>query len=85
MSTTSLSIELDQKIAAAATLVREQLRGSEQEACVTSSFQAEDVVVLHLVREIAPHIPVLFLDTGYHFAATYEYRDRIAAQWHLNL
>ena len=76
---------LDEKIAAAAALVREQLRGSEHDACVTSSFQAEDVVVLHLVREIAPEIPVLFLDTGYHFAATYEYRDRIAAEWQLNL
>jgi phosphoadenosine phosphosulfate reductase len=76
---------LDDRIASAAELVREQLRGREHEACVTSSFQAEDVVVLHLVRELAPEIPVLFLDTGYHFAATYEYRDRIAAEWRLNL
>ncbi len=30
-------------------------------------------------------IPVLFLDTGYHFAETYAYRDRIAADWNLNL
>jgi phosphoadenosine phosphosulfate reductase len=77
-----ISTALDEKIAAAAALVRAQLRG---DACVTSSFQAEDVVVLHLVREVAPEIPVLFLDTGYHFAATYEYRDRIVAEWKLNL
>jgi phosphoadenosine phosphosulfate reductase len=73
---------LDEKIAAAAALVREEFSA---DACVTSSFQAEDVVVLHLVREIAPEVPVLFLDTGYHFAATYEYRDRITAEWGLNL
>lgn len=73
---------LDEKIASAKALVREELRG---EACVTNSFQAEDMVVLHLVRELAPEIPVLFLDTGYHFAATYEYRDRMAAEWGLNL
>jgi phosphoadenosine phosphosulfate reductase len=86
MSTIPLvSSTLDEKIAAAAALVREQLLGQEHEACVTSSFQAEDVVVLHLVREVAPEIPVLFLDTGYHFAETYEYRDRIAADWRLNL
>ena len=30
-------------------------------------------------------IPVLFLDTGYHFAETYAYRDRIAREWNLNL
>jgi phosphoadenosine phosphosulfate reductase len=80
-----LSGTLDARVAAAAALVREQLLGREHEACVTSSFQAEDVVVLHLVRQVAPEIPVLFLDTGYHFAATYEYRDRMAAEWELNL
>ncbi len=87
MSTISvLSTTLDEKIAAASALVRAELRTELiEDACVTSSFQAEDVVVLHLVREVAPEIPVLFLDTGYHFAATYEYRDRIAADWQLNL
>ena len=30
-------------------------------------------------------IPILFLDTGYHFAETYAYRDRIAREWSLNL
>ncbi|HEX5236445.1 MAG TPA: phosphoadenylyl-sulfate reductase [Silvibacterium sp.] len=82
MSTAAI---LDEKIAAATALLREQLRDSAHEACVTSSFQAADMVVLHLVREVAPQIPVLFLDTGYHFAATYEYRDRMAHEWRLNL
>src|SRR5271157_1510513 len=84
MSTTTLDA-LDGITSAAAALVREQLHIFSGDACVTSSFQAEDVVVLHLVRAIAPNISVLFLDTGYHFQATYEYRDRIAADWHLNL
>ena len=46
-------------------------------ACLTSSFQAEDMAVAHLLRKRIPDIPVLFLETGYHFAATYEYRDRM--------
>lgn len=54
-------------------------------ACLTCSFQAEDVAVLHLARQVRPDLPVLFLDTGYHFAATYEYRDRLARDWSLNL
>ncbi|HUY81736.1 MAG TPA: phosphoadenylyl-sulfate reductase [Acidobacteriaceae bacterium] len=78
----TVDTKLDEKIAAAKALVWEELRG---EACVTNSFQAEDMVVLHMVRELAPEVPVLFLDTGYHFAATYEYRDRMAAEWGLNL
>jgi len=53
--------------------------------CLTSSFQAEDVVVAHLLRKRMPDLPVLFLDTGYHFPQTYEYRDRMAREWSLNL
>ena len=53
--------------------------------CLTSSFQAEDMAVLHLLRKRIPDVPVLFLETGYHFAQTYEYRDRMAREWSLNL
>jgi phosphoadenosine phosphosulfate reductase len=53
--------------------------------CLTSSFQAEDMVVLHLLRKHIPGVPVLFLETGYHFAQTYEYRDRMAKEWSLHL
>jgi phosphoadenosine phosphosulfate reductase len=58
---------------------------SGQSACLTCSFQAEDMIVLDLVRRQIPAIPVLFLETGYHFSETYEYRDRMAKQWSLNL
>ena len=54
-------------------------------ACVTCSFQAEDMVVLQLVREHLPDVPVLFLETGYHFAEVYAYRDQMTAQYGLNL
>ena len=53
--------------------------------CVTASFQAECVVLVHLLRQYRPDIPVLFLDTVHHFDETYRYRDRIAAAWDLNL
>src|SRR5271154_3984843 len=53
--------------------------------CITCSFQAEDMIVLDLLRKKLPEIPVLFLDTGYHFAETYAYRDRIEKEWKLNL
>jgi phosphoadenosine phosphosulfate reductase len=54
-------------------------------ACFTCSFQAEDVVVLHLLRKRLPDIPVLFLETGYHFRETYEFRDRLTQEWGLQL
>src|ERR1700736_3878623 len=53
--------------------------------CLTSSFQAEDMVVANVLREQKPDVPVLFLDTGYHFTQTHEYRDRMTRQWSLNL
>src|SRR3984893_9192029 len=54
-------------------------------ACLTCSFQAEDMIALQMLRERIPSVPVLFLETGYHFAETYEYRDRMAKEWSLNL
>ena len=53
--------------------------------CLTSSFQAECVVLTHMVREVRPDIPVLFLDTFHHFAQTLTYRDELASRWGLNL
>ena len=53
--------------------------------CVTSSFQAECVVLVHMLQRIRPGLPVLFLDTFHHFAETYAYRDEITERWNLNL
>lgn len=65
-------------------LVAEQLAAADA-PCVTSSFQADCMVLVHMVREIRPDIPVLFLDTVHHFAQTYAYRDRMTAEWGLRL
>ncbi len=78
---------LDAKIAH----VQEQLRQAfadapnVDEVCLTCSFQAEDVLLLKLALELRPQLPTLFLDTGYHFAETYAYRDRIAREWNVRL
>ena len=53
--------------------------------CVTSSFQAAGVVLVHMLHEVAPDIPVLFLDTFHHFPQTLAYRDDIVRRWKLNL
>jgi phosphoadenosine phosphosulfate reductase len=66
-------------------LIQEVLLPPDKAACLTCSFQAEDMVVLDMARKARPGIAVLFLDTGYHFAETYAYRDRMAAEWGLNL
>jgi len=53
--------------------------------CITSSFQAECVVLMHMLREVRPAIPVLFLDTYHHFPQTIAYRDDLTTRWDLNL
>jgi phosphoadenosine phosphosulfate reductase len=70
------------KVAAAENLIAEVTQAL---ACITSSFQTECMALVHLVTRQRPNIPVLFLDTGYHFPETYEYRDRMTAQFGLNL
>ena len=45
---------------------------------ITSSFGADSAVLLHLVSEVAPQVPVLFLDTGFHFDETMTFRRELA-------
>ena len=44
---------------------------------VVSSFGAESAVLLHLVAQIDPLTPILFLNTGKLFGETLRYRDRL--------
>lgn len=53
--------------------------------CLTSSFQTEDMVALDMLRRHLPDVSVIFLETGYHFKELLAYRDRMVAEWKLNL
>lgn len=46
---------------------------------LVSSFGADAAVLLHLVAQVDPATPVLFLETGQHFAMTRAYRQALAA------
>ncbi|MEM7464732.1 MAG: phosphoadenylyl-sulfate reductase [Pseudomonadota bacterium] len=50
----------------------------DKRIALVSSFGANSVVLLHLVANIDPSIPVLFIDTGKIFGDTTTYRDEIA-------
>jgi phosphoadenosine phosphosulfate reductase len=47
---------------------------------LVSSFGAESAVLLHMVAQIKPDMPVLFLDTGMLFGQTLDYRKALAAK-----
>lgn len=84
MTTTEIHEEVNTKLDTVRAALSQEIAG-KQDVCLTCSFQAEDVLLTKLAIELDANIPILFLDTGYHFRETYEYRDRIAADWQLNL
>jgi phosphoadenosine phosphosulfate reductase len=78
------AVDTSTKIRDAAATIADALAAAKA-PCITSSFQAECVVLTHLLLEHRPDLPVLFLDTFHHFAQTLAYRDEITAKWSLNL
>jgi phosphoadenosine phosphosulfate reductase len=52
---------------------------------LSSSFGAQAAVSLHLVTRQAPRIPVILLDTGYLFAETYAFVEKLTERLGLNL
>jgi phosphoadenosine phosphosulfate reductase len=50
------------------------------EVALVSSFGAESVVLLHMVAQLKPDMPVLFLDTGMLFGQTLDYRRQLASK-----
>jgi phosphoadenosine phosphosulfate reductase len=60
--------------------LREEFAG---ETAIVSSFGSESAVLLHLVAEIDPTTPVLFINTGKLFGETLRYRDRLQDEFGL--
>lgn len=52
---------------------------------MTTSFGAQAAVMLHLVTRVLPDIPVIFIDTGFHFPETYRFADELTERLRLNL
>ena len=49
----------------------------------TSSFQSHSLVLLHMLSRIDKQIPVVFINTGFHFPATITFRDQIISSFGL--
>ena len=61
------------------------LRNGAPGFALSSSFGAQAAVMLHLVTQQQPDIPVILVDTGYLFPETYRYADQLVDQLDLNL
>jgi phosphoadenosine phosphosulfate reductase len=51
----------------------------------SSSFQTQSVPLLHLISETCPEMPIIFLDTGFHFPETLRFRDDLIDRFGLNV
>jgi len=52
---------------------------------LSSSFGVQAAVCLHLVTQMYPDTPVVFIDTGYHFSETYRFVDLLTAKFGLKV
>src|SRR5215470_9888477 len=52
---------------------------------LTCSFQHDGVVLAHMLRTIKPGVPVVFINTGFHFPETLAYRDQLVERFGIRL
>jgi phosphoadenosine phosphosulfate reductase len=52
---------------------------------LATSFGAESAIMINMVTKIIPRIPVVFIDTGYHFPETHTFKRELADRFKLNL
>lgn len=65
--------------------IRWALERFHQQAMATTSFGARSAAFLHLLTQNAPRLPVVFIDTGYHFPETLSFSRDLVQRLGLNL
>ncbi len=61
------------------------LQNGPASAGLSSSFGAQAAVMLHMLTQQQPDIPVILIDTGYLFPETYRFADQLQERLKLNL
>jgi phosphoadenosine phosphosulfate reductase len=67
-------------------ILRWTLVDSDMErVAVASSFQAEGTCVIDMAVKLRPDVPILFLETGFHFAETLAFKEQLTDRLGLNV
>src|SRR5499426_2774737 len=66
-------------------VVRWAVAQANGRAIVSTNFRPYEAVILHLVTQVQPNIPVLWVDHGYNRPATYKHAEQLKAQLKLNI
>lgn len=59
--------------------------GLGKTSIVTTNFRPFEAVILHMVTQVNPKVPVVWMDNGYNTEATYRFADEVTKQLGLNL
>jgi phosphoadenosine phosphosulfate reductase len=81
-----LDLDFEEKVEKSKEILKEALERFEKIAVAWTTGK-DSTVILGLLKELYGRIelPVLFFDTTVKFRETYEYRDRVAREWGLDL
>ncbi|HVS52340.1 MAG TPA: phosphoadenosine phosphosulfate reductase family protein [Opitutaceae bacterium] len=66
-------------------IVRWAIARAGGRAIVSTNFRPYEAAILHLVTQVQPDIPVLWVDHGYNRAATYKHAELLRSRLELNL
>jgi phosphoadenosine phosphosulfate reductase len=81
-------MNLDEKIARSLEVLKEAMERFPDKLALAWTGGKDSTTTLHLLRELGGGrvpIPVLNIDTSVKFRQIYQFRDRLAAEWRLNL
>ncbi|WP_417372059.1 phosphoadenylyl-sulfate reductase [Gelidibacter japonicus] len=68
--------------------IRTEIKDIEKEGLklfLTSSLQTHSIPLLHIIHSINKDIPIYFLNTGYHFPETIEFKEELKEQFGFNI
>ena len=68
-----------------AEIIRWALAQAKGRAIVSTNFRPYEAVILHMVTQVQPDIPVLWVDHGYNRPATYLHEEELKKRLKLNL
>lgn len=75
-------MNLDKKVEKTKQTLQEAC-GKKGPICVTSSLQTQSIPLLHMISQLDIRIPVIFINTGFHFSQTLEFKNKITKEFNL--
>ena len=66
-------------------IIRWAVANANGRAIVSTNYRPYEAVILHLVTQVQPDIPVLWVDHGYNRPATYQHAEQLKKLLQLNV